>query len=125
SEVVEYQAAPSLQNKTIGAYAAKENPALGSIEGKEIGPPQQVCPHVILQFEHLAVGAKKAGRIGVAGQAKFKQQKSPLVFFVFKQGIAVGRPCRGKIGGAALVQILLEDFQEAEFPHIIFIELFP
>src|ERR1019366_4417685 len=102
TEVVEYRTGPSFKNKTIGGKAAKEDSAFGSIEGKEIGPPQEIGPHVILQFEHLAVGAEKAGRIGVAVQAKFKQQKSPLVFFVFKQGITVGRPCRGKIGGAVL-----------------------
>ena len=124
-EVVEHRARSAFENKAIGADAAKENAVLRCIEGKEVGPPHQIGPLVILQFEHLAVGAEKARRVGVARQANSKKQQRPLVLLVFEQGVAVGRPCRGQIGGAIFGQKLLEDFLETEFPHIVFIELFP
>src|ERR1700740_600141 len=80
---------------------------------------------VVLQFEDLAVGAEEARCSGLIRQTDAKQQEGPFVLLILENCVTISCPRGGKSRSAVLGEKLLENFLDAKFAHVVFIELFP
>ena len=80
-QVIEHRAGAAFENETIGVHAAKENAILRRVKRKEIRPPHQIRPLVVLHFQNFAVGPEKARRVGIARQANAKHTACVRLFF--------------------------------------------